>query len=438
MMTGPCMGLPLRAMTKSAIPALGARTKWPIVAWGDSLTAGTGATGPGTRYPAVAAGLFGPPRQVINKGMGGQTSRQIAARQGGVPILLTLEGDTIPPAYLWSFDWSSGLEGWFARTQGGEQDVALSVADGALVIAANPGPQNAGAAQVSLGLPEGLPVGYTWTLQFDFSGSIGFLNVGLMQDNGVWNGNGTPDLARQGVTKGPARSASTTLAYPGANMLSLFSGNQSGTAMISDLVLSATTGVAVTARSVDALGEGAGHGGSLPGTLAGVHGVLTADGEGQWAFTRDTFGPAVTCPPDTPFISDAATLLRGHTAWIWAGRNDNAEPEQVKASIAAMIGHLGHTRYLVGGVLNAGAEIAGSAAHGRIVALNADLAALYGPRFVDLRAMAIAAGDPVADSADIANDVIPASLRSDGVHLNDAGYSLVAQAFHAATIARGW
>src|SRR5690606_21084066 len=47
------------------------------VAWGDSLAAGAGATGGSTgshTYPAVAQGLFSPPRMVVRQGMGGQTS----------------------------------------------------------------------------------------------------------------------------------------------------------------------------------------------------------------------------------------------------------------------------------------------------------------------------------------------------------------------------
>lgn len=59
-----------------------------IVAWGDSMTAG--------RYPALAAAMFQPPRTVINRGVGGQGSVSIAIRQGGLPLKLTLAGDSIP------------------------------------------------------------------------------------------------------------------------------------------------------------------------------------------------------------------------------------------------------------------------------------------------------------------------------------------------------
>jgi hypothetical protein len=67
----------------------------PIVAWGDSLTQGGTASSPAASYPAVLSTLMG--RTVVNEGVSGQSSSQIAARQGGAPALLTIAGDTVPP-----------------------------------------------------------------------------------------------------------------------------------------------------------------------------------------------------------------------------------------------------------------------------------------------------------------------------------------------------
>lgn len=86
-------------------PAVGG-VLWPvdpydiIEAWGDSLTAGAGSAGSG-------AGQGGWPKQlkdrmgsavsaVNNRGVGGQLALEIAARQGGRPVLLTLPGNQIP------------------------------------------------------------------------------------------------------------------------------------------------------------------------------------------------------------------------------------------------------------------------------------------------------------------------------------------------------
>ncbi len=63
------------------------------IAWGDSWTSGVGA-GPGQSFPSQLAGLT--TLQVFNAGVSGQTSPQIAARQGGEPALLTLPDDAIP------------------------------------------------------------------------------------------------------------------------------------------------------------------------------------------------------------------------------------------------------------------------------------------------------------------------------------------------------
>lgn len=141
----------------------------------------------------------------------------------------------------------------------------------------------------------------------------------------------------------------------------------------------------------------------------------------------------------TRFMADAT--LRRRTAWLWAGRNNYGDPATVKADIAAMIAALPHDRYLVGSILNGNylpGEGLGGSNYSTITGLNAGLAALYGPRFVDIRGALINAADPVADAGDVLADIVPASLRTDNIHLNDAGYAVVAAAFKAANDAMGW
>lgn len=87
------------APTTGVVSTPDARAEAPdtsIVAWGDSLTFGDFASSTDASYPAQLARLTG--RVVLNKGVSGQTSREIAARQGGAPALITLQGDLIPPA----------------------------------------------------------------------------------------------------------------------------------------------------------------------------------------------------------------------------------------------------------------------------------------------------------------------------------------------------
>lgn len=90
-----------------------------IYAPGDSLTAGTGSTTAGTGYPFWLAASLG--RQVINDGSGGQTSEQIAARQGGAPATVAFAGNqiaavTTAQTVTVNVDLLTGAAGQFART----------------------------------------------------------------------------------------------------------------------------------------------------------------------------------------------------------------------------------------------------------------------------------------------------------------------------------
>lgn len=88
-------------------------------------------------------------------------------------------------------------------------------------------------------------------------------------------------------------------------------------------------------------------------------------------------------------------------------------------------------------VLTMSGEDAGTVAAWQ--ALNARLSARYGSRFVDLMGLLQAANDGSGnDLADIAAGYVPRSKRSDAVHLNNAGYAVVAGAMYAATVAFGW
>ncbi len=67
-----------------------------IAVWGDSTTSGVGASDASFSYPAQLQTLTG--RSTFNGGVSGQTSDQIAARQGGAPALVTLPNNTLPAA----------------------------------------------------------------------------------------------------------------------------------------------------------------------------------------------------------------------------------------------------------------------------------------------------------------------------------------------------
>lgn len=202
-------------------------------------------------------------------------------------------------------------------------------------------------------------------------------------------------------------------------------------------VIPASGTVAVTEKSVNVLSGSGSYSGSLKGWLAGIEGTMTTDAGGNWSFVRAAPGPAVTVGANTRFTSAWGHYLRGHTAWLWMGRNGAQAGRTIVGDIAAAVASLGHSRFLVGGVLPSTAD--SGAVLAQFNALNGQLASTYGPRFVDLPALLMAAADgSPEDASDVAAGFVPRSLRSDHLHLNDAGYALVARAFHAAHLAMGW
>jgi hypothetical protein len=120
----------------------------------------------------------------------------------------------------------------------------------------------------------------------------------------------------------------------------------------------------------------------------------------------------------------------GEPVIIWAGRNNFTDPTTVKADIASMVAALTTSHYLVLSILNSDtpSEWIGGADYATIVALNADLAATYGAHYLDVRAYLVSQYNPSIpqDVIDHAHDVPPSSLRSDFLHLNDAGNQVVA------------
>ncbi|WP_353472317.1 hypothetical protein PVT71_13580 [Salipiger sp. H15] len=192
-------------------------------------------------------------------------------------------------------------------------------------------------------------------------------------------------------------------------------------------------------------------------TIQGVEGVLRRTATGGPPSTAEvyTFTPTgstnlpVTCPAQSPMRFTEA-LKQGGIDILWLGRNNNADPDTIKAHIALCVSQLdrGNRRFLVLSVLNGdydAEEHVGGARYATITGLNADLEATYPGEFVDIRRLLISEGltrawiAPTAqDLTDIANDVPPSSLRTDNLHLNAAGYQVVAEIVAEQLRARGW
>lgn len=127
-------------------------------------------------------------------------------------------------------------------------------------------------------------------------------------------------------------------------------------------------------------------------------------------------------------IADVASYSK--SVIIWAGRNNYSDPNTVKSDIATMIAALGHTRYLVVSIINGNypLEYINQPNWVTITTLNNDLKALYGDKFVNMREFLVSQHNQTSqDLIDFSNDIPPTSLRSDNIHLNTAGYNLVAE-----------
>ncbi len=403
----------------------------PVVAWGDSLTAGG--------YPAIAGGLFSPQRSIVNRGLGGQGSFSIAARQGGRPLLVTVSGNIIPSRAdtVWSWNFDGSLQGW-----GGQ----ASLGNGKLVVSPNSAPNG---ANVALG--QTIPNGRQFTVEFDIEIPVGLqVQVGGLSD-GYWASNNGAGV--NGFKMNASGHYKTTL-YVGSSggspstmnaLAFLMVGGTAAPFTVDNIVMklapaAADFTVAVTSKNNNILTSGGSFTGNATGTLAGVHGNLTTDSNGNWTFIRDSEGPAVSCPENSLFTLDEPAFFRNHTAWIWAGNNGvstASDAAATKADIAAMIDFMGHKRFLVLSVL--ASTDANAARVAVLQQMNRDLADIYGHRFVDVYSALLSAGNGSAeDNADIAAGYTPRSLRTDTIHLTTAGSTVVARKVFEQMMREGW
>lgn len=179
----------------------------------------------------------------------------------------------------------------------------------------------------------------------------------------------------------------------------------------------------------------------LYGTVAGVYGKLSISGS-TYTWTRKDAGSTVALSGATLFVVDNGLQNAGLTI-LWVGRNDvTIDAAVVLANIASMVANLQamNKHYIVMSILNSATEPSGSSAHTTITATNATLSATYGNKYVDIRSILVAAYD-VGIPADVTAhglDKVPPSLQSDDIHLNDAGYAIVATTLQTKITTLGW
>lgn len=159
---------------------------------------------------------------------------------------------------------------------------------------------------------------------------------------------------------------------------------------------------------------------------------------GPFTFDWSHPGGATDLTLRTHTDRDADTFI------LWIGRNNNARPHEVIADLRAAVEHIKalDARFLVVSVTNGDTgtgETIGNQYYIGTVNLNRLLRLEFPDNFVDVRtALLRAANSSDEDQANRAADIPPASLRSDTVHFNDAGQQLIADLLAAELTRRGW
>lgn len=219
--------------------------------------------------------------------------------------------------------------------------------------------------------------------------------------------------------------------------------------VIDGVIPATTTPVVITfdqlnGQIVRPLMQGNGGASGFIGDLAGIKGSIALirpngssnswDNANYYTFTRLVAGNAVTVNRPEPFITDYAKARQGDIKIIWIGQNGPSEARAIqdaKAIVQSM--QALDKRYIV---------------ISKPTASSSDDAlwfAEFGERFIPIKKYLVEFGLQDAgitpteqDLADIAANNIPSSLRSDAVHWNSAGYTILAQQVFKKLKQLGW
>ena len=201
---------------------------------------------------------------------------------------------------------------------------------------------------------------------------------------------------------------------------------------------------------------------SVMGSLYGIPGTLNISynsGDpnlpGTTTFTRALAGAETLIPEFVPFIPDTGEW-ENNVAVIWVGRNDvisykNGDTEYdadfALTNIQAMIDFLAplKARFVVLTVTDSSAEYSGATSpHGEgfdlLISINKEIARRWPRNYIDIRKILVNSYDSgeADDVTAFDRNQVPPSLQQDGLHLNDAGYAIVAQAVYDFITYKGW
>lgn len=192
-------------------------------------------------------------------------------------------------------------------------------------------------------------------------------------------------------------------------------------------------------------------GGPIRGMLNGIEGTVAATFSGTtrltYTFTRSVAGDSDTyIDPETPFIK----VEDGHEYdidIIWLGRNNTSSEDLANIcldAIAACVKHLKakNKRFVVMSILNGEYvnEYKDGNVYQRIINANNAIKAAYPENYLEVRGPLVRSYNPELpqDVLDFSRDIVPASLRNDNIHLNDAGYDILEGLVYNFIKSKGW
>lgn len=150
--------------------------------------------------------------------------------------------------------------------------------------------------------------------------------------------------------------------------------------------------------------------------------------------------------PETPFIK----AEDGHEYdidIIWLGRNNTSSEDLTNIcldAIAACVKHLKakNKRFVVMSILNGEYvnEYKDGNVYQRIINANKAIKAAYPENYLEVRGPLVRSYNPELpqDVLDFSRDIVPASLRNDNIHLNDAGYDILEELVYNFIKSKGW
>lgn len=177
--------------------------------------------------------------------------------------------------------------------------------------------------------------------------------------------------------------------------------------------------------------------GEFEGSLSGIPGVLKRSGiDASWSFSRNTSSSGSLSISDGELFTTQEGKAHRDDIWIiWAGRN-NPHTSQILGDVEKMVSFISpNSRYIVLSVLNNDGEPSGSSGYNNIISINEALSLNYPDNYFDIREWLVndaldylSLTKTSQDLLDISNDLVPDSLRKDGVHPNENGIRAIAYA----------